>query len=74
MKTFLIMILIVLFASPVLALSGGSGHPDGGFGKPNYRGYEDDTPTSSPVPEPTTMLLVGGGLAGMAIIRKKFRK
>lgn len=48
----------VTLAKSVLSVDGG-GFPD---------------PDPDPVPEPATMLLLGGGLAGLGVLRRKFRR
>jgi hypothetical protein len=45
-----------------------------GGGLSSYAIYGPTPPSSSPVPEPGTMILVGSGLIGLWTFRKKFKK
>jgi hypothetical protein len=54
--------------APIITFSGETGH----FGDSDWIGYLDLTLT--PVPEPTTMLLLASGLAGLAGFRKRLKK
>lgn len=76
LNVFLITVLVLLFAcGPALAYSYGSAN---GIRTESDQGKEIDPGGAggpvSPVPEPTTMLLLGSGLAVLAIGARKRKK
>ena len=52
--------------------AGGNGHHYG-WDKDNGNGNDNDNSGAQQVPEPLTLLLLGSGVAGLAVIRKRFR-
>jgi PEP-CTERM motif-containing protein len=41
---------------------------------PNPKGDDDDSDNNAPVPEPLTMTILGAGLAGVYLVRRKQRE
>jgi hypothetical protein len=46
-------------------------NPDYVFGEGSYLAWGNDTPSSSNVPEPSTLLLLGAGIVGLGLIQKR---
>lgn len=53
---------------------GGEGNENGPDNDPHEAGERDPGRPNSPVPEPTTLLLFGSGLAGVVVWRRSRRK
>lgn len=74
LNVYLIAGLVLLFTCGT-ALGFNYGTSNGSGTKPAPQEYrEPDTAPVAPVPEPTTMLLLGGGLAALAVGARKKKK
>jgi hypothetical protein len=80
---YLTISLMLLFAPFLLEISPGgntyafssrSHNKSSNTGDKDTFGYDGPTETPVRVPEPAPLLLIGGGLIGIAALRKKFKK